>query len=402
MGTTSPYRNYPTYETADGRRFGQEEEAAVLRVIRSGHLSRVGGTETIALESEFAQLMGMPHAVASATGSAAIHCAVAALDLEPGDEIIVPPITDAGSMIGALAQGLVPVFADVDPKTGCLTAESVAAAITERTRVVVVVHLFGGAADVEAITELCHRRGIRVIEDCAQAYLATTPSGALVGTVGDIGCFSLQQSKHITTGDGGLLVTADAGLARRAALFADKGWPRDTGERTHLFLGLNYRMTDLVAAVARAQLGKVSEVVADRRRIAEGWSTALRRPGVSVPDAERHSFWLYPLVLEPAVVGGTNRDLVELLADTGLSASAGYLQRVLYRNPVLTERRTFGSSGWPLSLASRPAPECPVAEDLVRSSLVTVGINENFTPDDAAAAAAALGSALDELALRKD
>lgn len=392
-------RSYPTYADASGRRFGAEEEEAAVRVLRSGHLWRVDGPETTALEEEFAALMGMPHAAAAATGSGVIHCAIASLNLEPGDEIIVPPITDAGSVIGALAQGLVPVFADLDPLTGCLTPETVEAAITERTRAVVVVHLFGGAADVEGIVALCRPRGIRVVEDCAQAYLARTAQGALVGTIGDLGAFSLQQSKHISTGDGGLLVTADPELANRAALFADKGWPRSTGERTHLFLGLNYRMNELTAAVARVQLRRVHQVVEDRRRVAAAWTDALARPGVHLATpVERHSYWLFPIVLNPEEAGGDNRALVARLEGTGLPASAGYLQRVLYANPMFTERRTFGTSGWPLTLSSNAAPHCPVAERMVAETLVTIGINENFTADDTLAAQQALTAALDSLA----
>lgn len=388
-------RHYPTYADHTGRRIGAEEETAVLRVLRSGHLWRVDGTEASTLEREFAELMGTRHAVAAATGSGIIHAAIAALDLDPGDEVIVPPITDAGSVIGALAQGLVPVFADLDPHSGNLTRESVAAALTDRTRAVVVVHLFGGAADVEGIVELCRSRGIRVVEDCAQAYLTRTADGALVGTVGDIGCFSLQQSKHITSGDGGLLVTDDDALARRAALFTDKGWPRDTGERTHLFLGLNYRMNELTAAVARAQLPKLAGIVEDRRRVARAWNEALRAPGVHiVDDVDRHSYWLFPIVLDPGVAGFDNRRLAGLLQERGLGASAGYLQRVLYDNPVFTERRTFGASGWPLTLAGPAEPDCPVAEQMVASTLVTVGINENFTDDDVAASSRALRDAL--------
>jgi perosamine synthetase len=387
---------YPTYSDAAGRRLGVEEEEAALRVIRSGHLWRVDGVEATSLEREFAEMMGSGHAVAAATGSGIIHAAIAALDLEPGDEVIVPPITDAGSVIGALAQGLVPVFADLDPVTGCLTAESVEAALSERTRAVVVVHLFGGAADVEGIVGLCRPRGIRVVEDCAQAYLTRTAGGALVGTVGDIGCFSLQQSKHITSGDGGLLVTDDEALARRAALFTDKGWPRDTGERTHLFLGLNYRMSELTAAVARAQLRKVQGVVDDRRAVARAWSEALRVPGVSVPaDVDRHSYWLFPIVIDPAVAGFDNRSLAAALVEAGLGASAGYLQRVLYANPMFREQRTFGSSGWPLTLSTRGEPHCPVAERMVAETLVTVGINENFTEDDVAASTEALRRAVE-------
>lgn len=391
--------HYPTYADHTGRRIGREEEEAVLRVLRTGHLSRVDGVETPALEREFADLLGAKHAVAAATGSGVIHAAVAALDLDPGDEIIVPPITDAGSVIGAIAQGLVPVFADLDPITGCITPESVEAVLSPRTKAVMVVHLFGGAADVEGIVELCRPRGVRVVEDCAQAYLTRTAAGALVGTVGDVGCFSLQQSKHITTGDGGLLVTDDAALARRAALFTDKGWPRDTGQRTHLFLGLNYRMNELTAAVARAQLPKVEGVVADRQTVARAWSEVLDVPGVHVPaDIDSHTYWLFPIVLDPAVAGFDNRRLAGLLQDTGLVASAGYLQRVLYDNPLFTERLTFGRSGWPLSLSPARPPHCPVAERMVAETLVTVGINENFSDEDIATSTEALRSAVREAA----
>lgn len=383
---------FPTINDIRGRRFGAEEEEAAIRVLRSGHLWRVDGVEAPALEREFAELMGMPHAVAAATGSGIIHTAIAALDLEPGDEIVIPPITDIGSVIGAIAQGLVPVFADLDPVTGNLTPETVAAVLSERTKAIVVVHLFGGGADVEGIVAVAHERGIRVVEDCAQAYLTRTPSGALAGTVGDIGCFSLQQSKHISTGDGGLLVTRDADLARRAALFTDKGWPRDTGERTHLFHGLNYRMSELTAAVARVQLTRVEGVVADRRRVAAAWDAVLDADGITLPPGEGHSYWLYPIVVDPATVD--RAAFVATLAEAGLSASAGYLQRVLYANPVFTKRRTFGTSGWPLSLSDRPAPSCPVAERMVAETLVTVGINENFTDEHVAAATTALRDAV--------
>lgn len=390
--------NYPTYLDSSGRRFGPEEEDAVLRVLRSGHLSRVDGTETPALEREFAALMGARHGVAAATGSGIIHAAIAALDLEPGDEIVIPPITDAGSVVGALAQGLVPVFADLDPITGYMTPETIADVLSERTKAVVVVHLFGGAADVEGIVGLCRPRGIRVVEDCAQAYLTRTPSGALVGTVGDIGCFSLQQSKHISTGDGGLLITDDRDLARRAALFCDKGWPRDTGERTHLFLGLNYRMNELTAAVARVQLTRVEGVVRDRQRVAQAWNGALDLPGLTLAtDTDRHAYWLYPIVIDPDVTGFDNKRLAAGILETGLSSSGGYLQRVLYANPMFTERRTFGTSGWPLTLSDRPAPACPVAEQMVAETLVTVGINENFTDEQIQRSAADLRHVVEEL-----
>src|SRR5690606_38474407 len=140
-----------------------------------------------------------------------------------------------------------------DPVTGNLDVESVRARITSRTRAIMVVHLFGSPAPVASLRALADEHGLMLIEDSAQAYLTRCPAGRLAGTVGRIGCSSLQQSKHITAGDGGLCITDDAALARRMRLFADKGWPRDTDERTHLFLSVNYRMTELQAAVARAQ-----------------------------------------------------------------------------------------------------------------------------------------------------
>jgi perosamine synthetase len=359
-------------------RFGPEEKAALARVIDSGVLWRVGGTEVAALEREFAAYYGVEHAVASTSGTAALHLAVAAINPEPGDEIIVPPITDFGTVIAVLAAGAVPIFADVDPQTGCITADTVDAVVSERTRAVIVVHLFGGAAPVEPIVRRCRPRGIRVIEDCAQAYLTVTASGRWAGQVGDLGCFSLQQYKHITAGDGGLTITADAALAERMRLFADKGWPRAGDVRTHLFLGLNYRMTELVGAVARVQLTRLAGVVQQRRATAARLRDAFRdRPGVrTVEDLAHHSFWLFPLWIDPEVVGMDCREF----ARTVPGATGGYLNRPVHLVPALTERRTFGTSAWPLTspparreVFYRPG-DCPVAERMVASTLVTLPV----------------------------
>jgi perosamine synthetase len=383
---------FPTYADASGRTFGPEEVAALAGVVARGTLWRVGGVEVAALEAEFAAYLGCPHAVASTSGTAALHLAVAAVDPEPGDEVIVPPITDFGTVIAVLAAGAVPVFADVDPVTGCLTPETVEAAISDRTRAVIVVHLFGGPAPVDGIVATCRPRGITVIEDCAQAYL-TVPDGAggVAGTRGDIGCFSLQQSKHITAGDGGLTVTAHAHLADRMRLFADKGWPRDTRRRTHLFLGFNYRMTELVGAVARVQLTRLKGVVDARRDVARRLVDALGDlPGVRVPQLDGHSFWLFPIVIDPRTLGVGNAEFGAALVAEGLPVTAGYLDRPVHLVPALTERRTFGTSGFPLT--SPPARremryargDCPVAERMIDETLLVLACNERFTDTDVA------------------
>lgn len=377
---TSPL---PSVMDAMGRTLGDEEIAAVTRVIRSGMLSATWGTEVAALEREFAEFIGSSHAVACSSGTAALHLAVAAVNPEPGDEIITTPISDMGTVAPILAQNAVPVFADVDPLTGTLDPDSVAGLIGPRTKAIIAVHLFGKPAAIQALRAIAERAGILLIEDCAQAYAAPV-DGRFCGTHGHIGCFSLQQTKHITAGDGGLVITDDPILARRMRLFADKGWPRDSGERTYLFLGLNYRMTELTGGVARAQLVKLPGVVERRRSAALRASRALEGlAGVTTPpDEGNHTYWLYPLLIDPDVAGDTHA-WSKALAAEGVPSSPGYLSAPLYAAPVLRDQVTYGESGYPLA-GVRDYDEglCPVAEDLIARRLLTLLWNEAFTDSD--------------------
>jgi dTDP-4-amino-4,6-dideoxygalactose transaminase len=371
----------PSVMNASGRRFGDDEVKAVERVLRSGMLSATWGTEVPALELEFASLLGAGHAVACSSGTAALHLAVAAVNPDPGDEIITTPISDMGTVFPILMQNAVPVFADVDPITGNLTPESVAAVITPRTKAVIVVHLFGKPAPVRELRELCDQHGILLIEDCAQAYLA--PVGdTFVGRIGHIGCFSLQQTKHISAGDGGLTVTDDAQKARRMRLFADKGWPRDTDERTYLFLALNYRMTELVASVTRAQLNRLRGVVADRRTTALRASAGIAGlAGITAPpDGHDHVYWQYPLIISEAA--GDMHEWAAALTAEGIPANGGYLTSPLYAAPAVRERVTYGSSGFPLQDVSYPVGLCPNAEGLINHRLLVLPWNENYTESD--------------------
>lgn len=387
---------YPTMADSSGRTLGAEEIEAVTRVIRSGMLSSVWGTEVRALEREMASMLGVAHVVACSSGTAALHLAVAAVAPEPGDEIITSPISDFGTIAPILAQNAVPVFADVDPRTGNLDPAAVAAAIGPRTRAILGVHLFGAAADLRAVADA---HGIPLIEDCAQAWLTRYPDGRLTGTGGTIGCFSLQQWKHITCGDGGLVVTDDAALARRMRLFADKGWPRDSGVRRHESLGLNYRMTELAGAVARAQLAKLPGVLADRRRTAGRLVEAVADlPGVHTPtDVAAHAWWLFPVVLDPPL---SNREVAGKLAAAGVPARAGYLDEPLHCAPALVEAPVYGSSRYPLTVP--PADRlptygwgaCPVAERLIRETLLVIDWNERYTDAHVDEIAAALRAAV--------
>ncbi|MGP3960355.1 DegT/DnrJ/EryC1/StrS family aminotransferase [Nonomuraea sp. 3N208] len=373
-----------------GRTLGHEEVAALDRVIRSGMLNSVWGTEARALEREVGALYGSRHAIACASGTAALHLSVVAAAPDPGDEIITTPITDFGTVAPILAQNAVPVFADVDPTDGNVDPDAVAALIGPRTRAIMAVHLFGAPARIGELRDLADEHGLTLIEDCAQAWLTELPGGRYAGTAGHVGTLSLQQWKHITCGDGGLAITDDDELARRMRLFADKGWDRAAG-RSHESLGLNYRMTELQAAVARAQLEKLPGVVESRRRTAVQLIEALRGldagqgARLRLPRPDGHAWWLFPLVLP----GGDAPELAEHLSAAGIPARAGYLKEPLNRAP-LWDRPVYGTSRYPLE-GYRPAA-CPEAERLVGSTLLIIDWNEHYTSEHVKVIADAIAS----------
>lgn len=215
----------PSVSNSSGRDLGDEELRLLEEVIRSGRLFRFAGTKVKRFEEEFANYFGVKHAIASTSGTSAIHVALGAINLGPGDEVITAPISDIGTVIPILAQNAIPVFADVDPETYNIDPSDVKRKMTEATKAIIPIHLFGQPCDMDPIMEIAEKHDLYVAEDCAQAYLAEH-KGRMVGTIGHLGCFSLQQSKHMTAGDGGITVTDDDQLAHRAELFADKGWDR--------------------------------------------------------------------------------------------------------------------------------------------------------------------------------
>lgn len=349
-----PIVSLPSDQESSGRTLGREELAELARVIDTGTLTCTKGTACASLEKRFAAMIGAKFAVALASGSAAVHVAVAAIDPEPGDEIITTSITDMGALTPILYQGAIPVFADVDPRTCNVTAETIAARLSDRTRAIIVTHLFGNPCDMKPILELACSRGLPVIEDCAQAYLARD-NGRYVGTFGAVGCFSLQQGKHITTGEGGLVVTDDPDIARRMRLFVNKAWGYGDPNPDHYFLALNYRLTELQGAVALAQLDKLEGGVLQRRRMAERLTQAIGGlDGISPPwqaPATDHSFWRYCLWVDGARIPGGSPALGAGLKAYGIAAAPRYIQKPAFRCQVLSEQRTFGNSRFPFTLA---------------------------------------------------
>jgi dTDP-4-amino-4,6-dideoxygalactose transaminase len=344
----------PSDQDASGRTLGAEELALLESVIESGCLTSTKGTTVRSLEDQFAAMLGVRHAIACSSGSAAIHCAVAAINPEPGDEIITSPITDMGALTPILYQGAIPVFADVDPRTCNPTAATIEACVSDRTRAIIVTHLFGNPAEMAAIMAVARERRIPVIEDCAQAYLAST-DGRLVGTIGDIGCFSLQQGKHITTGEGGIVVTDDDALARHVRLFVNKAWGYGDPAPDHYFLALNYRMTELQGAVALAQLSKLERCVQHRRAMAQRLTEQVSSlPGIRTPwsaDHAEHAYWRYCLWVDEDVCAGGSPALGAELKKWHIGAAPRYIQKPAFQCEVFREQRTFGNSRFPFTLA---------------------------------------------------
>jgi dTDP-4-amino-4,6-dideoxygalactose transaminase len=344
----------PSDQEASGRTLGAREVELVTEAIYSGTLTSTKGTFVSRLEKAFAHEIGSPFAYACSSGSSAIHAAISAIDPEPGDEIITSSITDMGALTPILYQGAIPVFAESDPDTLNVTAETIEPWINSKTKAIVVTHLFGNPCDMDSIMALADKRGIPVIEDCAQAFLATY-KGRKVGTIGAIGCFSMQQGKHMTTGEGGLVTTGDKDLARRMFLFINKCYGYGDAQADHYYISLNSRLSELHGAVALGQLEKLQDCVRNRVEHANALTRALAgvrgiRPFPVLPDATC-VYWKYCLLVDAAVIPDGAIGLAKLLKARGISSAPRYIQKPAFMCEIFQKKRTFGKSEFPFTLA---------------------------------------------------
>lgn len=390
-GTPVRTRLFPAYNP-----IGIEEQRAAARVMESGNLSQylgawhadfMGGPEVRRFEEAWATQFGVPHALAVNSATSGLFAAVGACGVGPGDEVIVSPYTMSASAIAAAVYGAVPVFADIDPENFCLSAATIAPHLTPRTKAIIVVHLFGGPADMDGILALARPRGIKVIEDCAQAP-GGLYRGRPVGGLGDLGVFSLNYHKHIHTGEGGVVTTCDAELAERVALIRNHGevvaGPKGREDLAGL-IGCNYRLTELQAAIATEQLKKLPGLVEERIRNVEFLSTRLAgltglRP-VMPGGADRHVFYLHPIHVDAAAMGVHRNVFVEAikkelpsahLRETVPLIGAGYV-RPLYRQPFYTQRRhpcAFNCPRYDGTVSYEPAGY-PVVERMHFEELLT-------------------------------
>lgn len=300
---------------------GDEERRALLGVLDRGVLSGQLAPEVRGLEREFAAFVGSRHCLATNSGTAALHLALIGAGVKPGDEVIVPALTFVATAMAVLHQGAVPVFVDVEPQTLGLDPARLEAAITPRTRAVVPVHLHGVPCELQAVADIAARHGLVVVEDSAQA-IGARYRGRAAGTLGQSGCFSLQSSKSVACGEGGLLVTDDEAVYRRAhsaRMFGEDSRPEDEAgyDLTHALdgnraydsaaVGWNYRTTELAAAVARVQLRRLPEWNARALENAGLLTRRLRElPGVTppaVPEDREPAFHKYRVQLDATRLG---------------------------------------------------------------------------------------------------
>lgn len=386
----APVRTEPLPER---KSFGPEEEAEVLDALRSQNLFYAGGSKVYAFVNAFKDLYGVHSAVPSTSGTAAIHVAVGTINPEPGDEIIVAPITDMGSVAPIVLSGAIPVFADVELETFNLDPNDVANKITDRTRAIIAVHCWGRPVNLDAILEIARRRNIYVIEDCSQSHYVKH-KGRLTGTTSDFGTFSFQQSKYITCGDGGLTIVNRKEMVPRAEIHVDKGcdWTEDRKYRKrYAFFAPCYRMTELQGAVLLAQLRKLPDIV--ERRQALGSKLALMLEGINglypPPAADEsygHGYWGFAMRVEEEELGASRDEFMEALAAEGVPGGT-WLGKPLYLFESLMEHITFGHSHWPFVGTGRVKPPhygaglCPRAEKAMRE-LISVGLNEEWTETD--------------------
>jgi perosamine synthetase len=377
---------------------GSKEAAAVAKVIDSGVLSGfigapgagfLGGPQVRSLEDAWCTRFSVKHAVSVNSATSGLFAAMGAAGIGQGDEVIVPPYTMSATAVAPLVYGGVPVFVDIEDSTFCLDLAAVEDAITPRTKAIIAVNLFGHPAPLAALRHLADARGLILVEDNAQAPLASE-KGKLAGTIGHIGVFSLNRHKHIQSGEGGICVTDDDALATKLQLIRNHGenLAESLGDddMTNL-IGFNYRLTELSAAIGHCQLESADEIVTGREARATRLSQLLRgTDGLTVPavrDDCRHTYYVWAATLNAEVAGIPRSLFAEAVRAEGVPLHEGYV-RPLYHLPLFRNRMAMNAKAYPSEACDRSyRPEShPVCESLYNDRLVWFGICDYALEND--------------------
>jgi len=359
---------------------GEEEMRAAEEVIRSKQLSgfyknNLGGERVREFEADFAKYLGVKYAISVNSGTSALHVALAAAGIGEGDEVIVPPFTFTATAAAVRMVGAYPVFVDVDPDTFCLDPSLVEAAITEKTKAIMPVHIYGKVADLARLQEIATRRNLLLIEDACQAPGALH-DGVKVVAIGVMGIFSFVETKNIVIGEGGMITTNDDGIAERCRLVRNHGEAWVTGtprEYWSQILGYNFRLDEVAAAIGIEQMKKLDQFNEVRKENAAYLEFGLGTiPGLkTLHYKEGEVCHLFAVLIDESVFGVSRIDCIELLASEGIPASAGY-PHPLYKNPVFQEckERDYASV------------HCKVAEDICSRLICLQRMHVPFTVED--------------------
>lgn len=348
----------------------------VMKVLKSGLLSEIVGTEVKEFEREFAAYHGVKHAIAVTSGTVALHVAVEAAGIGPGDEVITTPLTFISTPIAVLMNNAVPVFADIDIKTYNISPESINEKITDKTRAIIPVHMFGQPCDMDPIMELAKDHNLIVIEDAADAFGALY-KGQKIGTIGDFGCFSLWQAKNIGVGEGGILITKSDEYAEKAKSFTNHYRLSEYTSKSpyqsemspmlkgvdpgsiYLGIGYNYRVTEILGALGIGQISKLDSFNKVREKIADYLIDNLKDVnGLILPYVmpnTKHVWWLFPCRVDKNEISASPSELRDAInAELG---PGRFLPPCLcwdppsYMQPVFTEKKGVGKTRCPF--------ECP-------------------------------------------
>lgn len=331
--------------------FGESETRYVMDAVSKGAVSGFYGEYLPKFEAEFARYCDCEHGVTTTSGTTAIHLALMALSIKAGDEVLVSTLTNMATFFAVLYQGAIPVPIDIDRETWNLDPALLEQKITPRTKAILVVHLFGHPVDMDPVLDLSRKYGLSVIEDCAEAHGATY-KGRKVGGLGDVGCFSFYANKIITTGEGGMITTNNAALAEKARNLKGLAFG-DVNKFMHKDIGVNYRMTNLQAALGCAQFEKIDDIITSKRRIAQRYSERLIAvDNLQLPVEKQYArsvFWMYHLALRGSL--SDKRQLImHRLSDAGVETREGFIPYNM--------QDIFIARGW------TTLGECPLANEV--------------------------------------